>query len=279
MPGPEDAAARRPLGECRCARHGNVTIEYFTAGQGPTVVLLPALAGEVREFDPLVERLNAVGYRTLAIHQTGIGQSHRPFRPRPTLFDFAEDVLHVLNDAGVSQTERVFVLGRGLGNRIARAFGSWHNDRTAGIVLLAAGGKLRGRPSPGVMRRYLLLQMPWLTLSQRRRLLESFLCIRQNVVPDFACIRPPLTAFLRQSGAARLTDWRGWWSGGTAPLLVLQGEQDQVADPQFARDLQQEFPDRVHLEMIPNAGHGLMYDCPEAVIERVEKFLSTIAHR
>jgi pimeloyl-ACP methyl ester carboxylesterase len=267
-------AAARPLGEHRCARHGAVTIEYFSAGQGPTVVLLPALAGDVREFDPLAARLNAAGYRTLAIHQAGIGLSRRPFRPRPTLLDFAEDVLHVLNDAGVPATERVFVLGRGLGNRIARAFGSRHTDRTAGIILLAAGGKRRGRPARGVMRRYLWLQMPWLTLSQRRRVLESFLCVRRHVVPDFACVRPPLMAFLRQSGAARLTDWRDWWAGGTAPLLVLQGEQDQVADPQFARDLQQEFPERVQLELISNAGHGLLYDAPEAVIERVETFLA-----
>jgi pimeloyl-ACP methyl ester carboxylesterase len=264
----------RPLGEIRSVVRDDWAVEYVTSGAGPTVVLLPALAGSVREFNPLVARLNGAGYRTLGVHFTGVGQSRRPFRPRPTLFDFADDVRQVLAHAGVPDSARVCVVGRALGNRVARAFASRHPARTAAVVLLAAGGKYRARPRIGMMLRYLWLQCPWLSRSQRRRILESLLCVHRNVLPDYACERPRLRAVLRQSGAARRTDWRQWWGAGQAPLLVIQGTDDRIADPQFARDLQQEFPDRVQLELVPECGHSLLFDQPERVMDRILTFLS-----
>ena len=98
---PLNVAGDGPLGERRLASSGRSRVEYHVSGTGPSVVLLPALAGSVREFNPLVSQLNGAGYRTLGVHLAGVGQSQRPFRPRPTLFDFADDVATVLADAGV----------------------------------------------------------------------------------------------------------------------------------------------------------------------------------
>jgi pimeloyl-ACP methyl ester carboxylesterase len=262
-----------PLGESRRAWFAEGTVEYFASGAGPAVLLLPALARSAVEFNPLVMRLNEAGFRTLAVHFPGIGRSRRRFRPRATLWDYADDLVRVLDDAGVPERERVHVVGRGLGNRVARAFATRHGERTAGLVLLAAGGKHRTRPPLSAMLRTLVLQAPGLPLTVRRSLLEPMLCARRGVLPESFCRRQPLRALLQQSGAARRTDAREWWSAGHAPMLVVQGEDDRIAPPAFAMELAREFPDRVQLKLLPDAGHALLYDRPDEVIAEVLRFL------
>lgn len=264
-----------PLGTRHVVGSDTGQIEYFSSGGGPVVVLLPALAGRVTEYNPLVQSLTAAGYRTLALHLPGVGGSRRRYPQPPTLQQFADEIAIVLRDAEVPAGDRVFLIGRALGNRVARMFATTHPQRVQGVVLLAAGGKVRSRGGGRNVLRYLLLQVPGLPLSWRRRLLEPLLCARRQVLPDFACRRPPLRGMLEQAGAAQRTKQDTWWSGGTAPILVLQGEQDRVAPPENARLLREEFPDRVEVVSIPNAGHALMYDAPETVEREVLRFLNT----
>lgn len=261
------------LGAVRQVRHGAAKIEYFSRGTGPAVVLLPALAATVQEFEPLIAALNATGYRTLAIHFPGVGESDQPIRSQPTLWDFADQIATVLEDAGVPAAERAVLVGRGLGNRVARTFATRYRSRTAAIVLLGAGGKGRGRPDRSVIRKYLALQIPGLSLPRRRKILESLLCVGRDVLPDHACRKPSFRALRLQAGAVLRTKSEAWHAGGTAPILVIQGEQDQVAPPRLAEDLRQEFPDRVELAPVPNAGHALLYDQPEFVSRRIVEFL------
>lgn len=272
VPSDSASAQSQPRGESRCVNFAAGTLEYYLSGAGPAVLLLPALARSVLEFDSLVERLNTAGFRTLAVQLPGIGRS-RLRRNWSTLWDYADDLIEVLAHAGVEPNERVHLLGRGLGNRLARAFASRHPARTASLVLLAAGGKHRSRPPFKAVLFSILLQLPGLPLRLRRSMLESMLCARRRVLPESFCQRQPLFAMLQQSGTVRRTDARAWWSAANAPMLVLQGEGDQVAPPSFASDLAREFPDRVELHLIPNAGHALLFDQPEAVIEHVVRFL------
>lgn len=263
------------LGAARRVSHGSANIEYFSRGAGPAVVLLPALAATVQEFKPLITALNAAGHRTLAIHFPGVGESDQPIRTQPTLWDFADQIATVLEDAGVPAAERTVLVGRGLGNRVARTFATRYRSRTAAVVLLAAGGKGRGRPDRSVIRKYLALQIPGLPLSRRRKILESLLCVGRDVLPDDACRKPSFRALRLQAGAVLRTKSETWHAGGTAPILVIQGEQDQIAPPRLAEELRQEFPDRVELAFVPNAGHALLYDQPEFVCRRIIDFLQS----
>jgi pimeloyl-ACP methyl ester carboxylesterase len=264
------------FGPSRTLTRGQAVIEYFVAGSGPTVVLLPALAGTIFEFAPLATTLVQAGYRVVGMHFPGIGHSTRPMRPPATLQEYAVHVRTVLDALSPPVTEPVVLLGRALGNRIARVFAVDYPSRTAGVVLLAAGGKRRGRGGLATLGRYLMLHWPWLSLERRRKLQESLICVRRNVIPLELCRKPPVRAFLQQSRAARRSDWNPWRGGGRAPMLVLQGEEDQVAEPRLARELQADFPDRVELHLLPESGHGLMYDAPAAVIERTLAFLARL---
>src|SRR2546421_12855212 len=72
-------------------RYGDVQIEVIVQGEGPAVVLLPSLARDSDDYDPVAEGLAAAGYRVLRPKPRGIGRSSGPLR-NVTLHDFARDV-------------------------------------------------------------------------------------------------------------------------------------------------------------------------------------------
>jgi|GEM_PF-5023651 len=263
-----------PLGIAQVLQAGPCTIEYFDCGSGPAVVILPALAGRLIEFHSLIETLNAAGYRTLAVHLPGIGRSHCPFREQPTLHTFADAIQSVVQQATGSADAPVCLVGRGLGNRIARTFATRYRQQTRGLVLLAAGGKHRSRQTASLLLRYFLLQVPGLPIGLRRRIMESIMCVRRNVLPESVCRRAPLRAFLMQAKASRRTPVQEWWSAGIAPMLVLQGAEDRVSPLANSQSLVDEYPDRVELKVLPHAGHALTYDVPDVVNREVLRFVS-----
>ena len=59
----------------------------------------------------------------------------------------------------------------------------------------------------------------------------------------------------------------------SAPTLLLYGEQDVVYDLNAIRKRAARLPANFHIEVIPNAGHVLDYDQPEAVSARVVEFI------
>ncbi len=68
-----------------------------------------------------------------------------------------------------------------------------------------------------------------------------------------------------EDGLARLTD---------RPLLLPWGEQDWCFTPEFRREFERRFP-RAESAPFPEAGHYLFEDAPDALIARIETFLST----
>src|SRR5215831_19320553 len=77
-------------------------------------------------------------------------------------------------------------------------------------------------------------------------------------------------AFFAADAATPVSEW---WSGGRAPILVIQGLDDIVAPPANGRALRDQFADRVKLVEIPNGGHALLFEQPETVAAEVVAFL------
>jgi pimeloyl-ACP methyl ester carboxylesterase len=64
-----------------------------------------------------------------------------------------------------------------------------------------------------------------------------------------------------------------WWGAGTAPLLVIQGLDDEVAPPGNGHALCEQFGERVRVIDLPRAGHFLVSEQPEAVTRAVAEFV------
>jgi pimeloyl-ACP methyl ester carboxylesterase len=68
-----------------------------------------------------------------------------------------------------------------------------------------------------------------------------------------------------QSDAGRATKQSEWWSGGTVPLLDLQGELDPFRPRAMSNEMREEFGERVSVVVIPKASHALLPEQPAAV--------------
>lgn len=258
---------RLAIGVSRLYTRGRVSIESFDRGSGIPLVLLPGLGRSVSDFNELVLRLNTKGVRTIAIQLRGIGGSTGPLRPPPTLVDFADDAAFVVRSLEGLSDRRVQVLGRAFGNRIARTLAARYPDLVHGLVLCAAGGKVK--PPASLLWKYAFFGSRWMPRPVRARAMESVLCAPGNRMPEFLAYASPLSALLRQVPAARRSRLSDWWHGGEAPMLVLQGEHDQIAPPSNAMALAEEYPDRVRVVMIPDAGHELIHEQPDLLCELI----------
>jgi pimeloyl-ACP methyl ester carboxylesterase len=269
---PPKATYPRPaLGTSRLVRSGRVVIEYFENGSGETVILLPAFASAASDFNELAELLNGAGYRTVAVELRGMGRSWSPWLPRSTMRDFAVDVSRVIEALDGLPTRRVHLLGQALGNRIARAFAVEHPELVQSVVLLGAGGKVR--PNTRLALRYYFGTFRFLAKRRRLRVIEETLFAPGNKLPSHLDYRRPWRAVGRQLHAAIKTPLEQWWSGGQAPMLVLQGELDRIAPPPNAYVLSDQYPDRVKLVMIAGAGHALLPEQPETIGREIVAFL------
>jgi SnoaL-like domain len=55
-----------------------------------------------------------------------------------------------------------------------------------------------------------------------------------------------------------------WWGAGTAPLLVIQGLDDEIAPAGNGHALREQFGERVQVIDLPRAAHFLVLEQPEA---------------
>lgn len=66
-------------------------------------------------------------------------------------------------------------------------------------------------------------------------------------------------AHLATSQPMRLEEW---WTAGTAPLLVIQGLDDEAAPPGNGQALRDQLGERVRLVDVPRAGHFWCWSSP-----------------
>jgi pimeloyl-ACP methyl ester carboxylesterase len=84
-----------------------------------------------------------------------------------------------------------------------------------------------------------------------------------------------LAAATAQRAADARTPLAHWWSGGSVPILAVQGSEDLVALPENAWRLARDFPDRVRLVMLPAAGHAMLPEQPRRLIKAITLYLKS----
>ncbi|MBW2263539.1 MAG: alpha/beta fold hydrolase [Deltaproteobacteria bacterium] len=223
------------------------TIEVGCFGEGPIVVLLPGkgCAG-TEQFGELATALGASGFSSIAVNPRGVSRSVAPL-DELSLHHMASDVAHVLERFG----QPAHVVGRALGNRVARCFAMDFPRNVKSTTLISAGGLV---PPERPVRR-----------AKRRR--------RRRRKPRWeAGARAHLHA-------AQTTPLDEWWPGGEAPTLVVQGLVDRTAPPENGRRLAASDPERVRVVEIYGAGHDLLKKHPRAVIPPVVAFIEEMEVR
>lgn len=228
--------------------------------------MLASLGRPGSDFDEVATKLASAGCRVILPEPRGIGGSEGPMEGL-TLHDLAEDVAATIETVAPGP---VVLAGHAFGNRLARTTAADHAPLVAKVVLLACGG---------------LIEMP----DEARKALIG--CFDETLSPEahLDCVdygffaegndpevwrdgwsRP---AMLMQSSAVRRTAVEDWWEAGGQPMLVVQATEDRIALPANAHDLKRRLGARVRLVELPHAGHAMLPEQPDAIVEAILGFL------
>jgi pimeloyl-ACP methyl ester carboxylesterase len=250
------------------ATNGQARLRVFTAGDGPTIVMLPGRGFGPSSLEPLAERLLAAGFRIVLPEPRGCGESSGPL-DGVTLRDLAVDVAASIESVGGAP---IVLAGHAFGNRVARMLATDRPDLVRGVVLMAAGGKFP--PGPEAARNLQMSGDPNLTAEVREMAAKAALFGPQSspTPDDFMRGTFSADAIKMQIAATDSFPLESWWSGGKAPMLVIQGLADVMAPPENGRSLKADYPDRVTLVELDGLGHLMTRERPDLVADAIVAF-------
>jgi pimeloyl-ACP methyl ester carboxylesterase len=190
-------------------------------------------------------------------------------RGRASVAEYVEVVRGFLD---ARKIERAVIAGHSMGGAIAQLFALTYPARTAGLLLVATGAKLRVAPQilEGILENTeavldFISQYAWgpnapaeLVKLGRAQMASVFSGIIAN---DYV--------------ACNTFDVIGRVGQITAPTLVIGGTADQMTPPRYATFLAEKIPG-ARLALIEGAGHMVMLEQSEQVARHVHEFLASI---
>lgn len=237
------------------------SIEVLSQGQGPTLVLLPSRGRGAEDFDELAERFAQAGYRVLRPQPRGIGGSTGPMSGI-TLHDLAEDQAAVIRSVA---RQPVVMVGHAFGNWVARTTGVDHPELVRGVVIVAAAAKQYPKGLSEHVDRSADLSLP--DAERLKSIQYAFFAPGHDASVWLNGWYPEVSESQRLAGKA--TRQSDWWSGGRVPLLDLQAGLDLFKPSATRNEIREEFGDRVSVVVINGAGHALVPEQPQAVVQAI----------
>ncbi|MGH8818835.1 MAG: alpha/beta fold hydrolase, partial [Achromobacter pestifer] len=244
------------------------SIEVLEQGQGPVLVLLPSRGRGADDFDDLAERFAQAGYRVLRPQPRGIGGSTGPMSGI-TLHDLAEDQAAVIRNVA---RQPVVMVGHAFGNWVARTTGVDHPELVRGVVIVAAAAKQYPKGLSEHVDRSAELSLP--DAERLKSIQYAFFAPGNDARVWLGGWYPEVSESQRLAGKA--TRQSDWWSGGAKPLLDLQADLDLFKPPATRNEIKDEFGSRVSVVVIGGAGHALVPEKPQAVVDAIAAWERTL---
>ncbi|GAA3654089.1 alpha/beta fold hydrolase [Microbacterium marinilacus] len=224
-------------------------IAYWTSGEGDPLLLIAGQAVDHTSWCVAAELLQP-GRRLITFDHRGIGESGLGAPGRYDTRLFAEDVVAVLDHAGV---ERADVIGHSLGGRVAQWLAADAPTRVRRLVLAStSAGDAHGAsrsPAADVALRS----------GQPSRIAEVFFTRDPAWFAHLLAIGGDPNARGRHFRASRRHDSLAELHRIVAPTLILHGAADEIAPVDHARLLHDRIAD-AELAILPGARHGIVLE-------------------
>lgn len=265
--------------------------DYPGAQASPTILCLPGLTRNARDFATLAERLSPA-WRVIVVEFRGRGES--AFAKDPMTYvplTYAQDVQKLVVDLSL---DRIVPVGTSLGGIVAMLLAAMSPARIAGAVLNDAGPELEaaglerirshvgrmtswptwvhaaralGESNAAVYPRYALED--WLAMAKRLYRLTP----QGRVMPDYdKAIAEP---FRLPGGEAGVDLWPALLALRDVPVLVVRGALSDLLAPATVDAMIARLGD-AQAVTVPDAGHAPTLDEPEAVAA-IDALLARIA--
>jgi pimeloyl-ACP methyl ester carboxylesterase len=268
--------------EERWATVRGARIRYFVGGDGPSLVLVHGLGGAASNWVELTPAL-VRSHRVLALDLPGHGGSS-PLPAAESLTPFADVVRAIAEREALLPAA---VVGHSLGGLVGLRLALRHPDSVRGLVLAASAGISSGTRAREVAVTTLVLARPARLVAPFRRLVSQLEWLRYPVFGFFEVSDPAAlsaaavegflagpafhTDVLSAGRALVADDPRVDLGAVRCPCLVVAGTRDRmvpVADAiEYARRL------RAPLRIVPDCGHLVIGERPDACVEAIEELL------
>jgi pimeloyl-ACP methyl ester carboxylesterase len=245
-------------------------------GEGPPLLLVMGLGGNIEMWEPLERALNRHGIQTIAYDASGTG--HSPARLLPQRMPgLARQAAHLLDALGQPQAD---VLGVSFGGAVAQELTLSNPHRVRRLVLASTACGLGGIPGNPIAMS--LLATPLRYYSPAFLRLSAGVLYGPTITPRDELLReqinarrarpPTLWGYTSQLVAG--AGWTSWpWLGRIAtPTLVLAGDRDPIVPSRNAHLLARRIRG-ARLELVHGAGHLLLLDRPQHCGALIADFL------
>jgi len=277
-----------------------VSIAYGEKGRGPTLVLLHGWGNWSYSWRALIDTL-AAQYHVICCDAKGQGFSDKPSRPQPIghqIHDTAQ-VIQALADQPIT------LIGESLGGVVALAVAARYPHLIKQLIVISPAIYPRILPNRG-MRLLTYLPLSLVKQFDRWRIIKPFAGVFRAIVRkqqrEVVHQRPPLSktelylitypyVHLRGAIYATVADSqlaaRELLKSGSDSLLhriqaelpsiqtrtlIIWGAQDNWFPVEHAQRLHTVLPNST-LHVLPNCGHSVSTDCPEALNTAIIGFL------
>ncbi|WP_050930471.1 alpha/beta fold hydrolase [Aestuariivita boseongensis] len=259
----------------------DITLHYEVEGSGPPLILLAGMLSDSASWTPLVEAL-AQDFTVIRPDNRTTGRT-TPWDAPVSIKAMAEDARALMAHLG---HDRFHVAGHSMGGRMALELYGLAPDQVASISILASGphklprslavfdALLAIRQTADGERLWLKALYPWVFA-------PAFFENPENTDMALeAALNYPhaqtAKAMAHQIEILRNFELSLKLEDVTCPVQVLYAEDDALIPPGPARIAFEPLPNAEHY-MIPNAGHSIHWDAPEAVIAQLRGFLASRA--
>lgn len=266
------------------ADSGGTRLYYELEGQGTPLVLIMGLGGTLRawglQWPDFVRR-----HQVLALDNRGVGRSDKPVGGY-TVARFADDVATVMDHAGI---ESAHILGISLGGLIAQELYHARPQRVRSLMLCATGVGVNDPAGIPAEQEIIEIMSMDRTSTPMRDFMEQH--VRAFYHPDYLARVPDLVDHLlafqemepqpshSYTGQLRAALTHTYNSPRLpairVPTLVVHGEHDRIWPVANAEYLAANIPN-ARLEIVPEAGHMLPLEKPQAFNRRILAFLSDV---
>ncbi len=244
-------------------------IYYETHGEGPAIVLVHGSGGHHAAWWQQVPYLSR-WYTVVLPDLRGFGLSD-PVDGGPDVLEFGEDLLAVLDDAGI---DKAVFLGQSIGAAPAIRIAVQSPERVAGVILAHSLGGINDPE---------LKQMA----KANRAEAEKLAVIDRLMSKKFQQANPEMTWLFREQGTfnhAKMQDLRNLGAEGPSiedvvksgvKVHFLAGGVDAVLWPATVKRAHEKL-EGSSLSIVPDGPHSMYWEQPQVFNTEVHKFLKTV---
>ena len=275
--------------------HGQGRLFVYERGQGPAVLLLHGFPTCSYDWRGVIDGL-ADGYRCIAPDFPGYGLSDKPAAYSYSLFQQTDALERLARALGVTEAH---VVSHDVGTSVhTELLAREQEDRLAFRILSSTflnGSMLQGLATITAFQKLLSANE---TLPQAMALCENvagaYIPGLKGIMKKPECLTaddetvltetlayqdgnrrlPALAVYMRER-YLHLDRWIGALRGAGAPVQLVWGDGDPVANIELGRALHKEVAGAAYTEL-PGLGHFLLIEDPEAVARPVRRFIDTV---